>query len=79
VYELPEGVEPAPEDGSVTKNMRDFDDDPERTLESKVSLERQLREFAGHLLILSVNQDQLEVRRRGPMCSTPSSQHQRGR
>jgi hypothetical protein len=35
-YKLPEGVDAAPADGSITQNMRDFDSDPDRTLTSAV-------------------------------------------
>ena len=35
-YSLPEGVEAAPADGSITQNMKDFDADSDRSLTSNV-------------------------------------------
>lgn len=69
-YSLPEGVEAAPADGSITQNMRDFDSDADRSLASNVcfpwpahiSKAAQADQLGG--------QDQLEIRRQEPMCTT---------
>lgn len=70
-------MEPAPADGSVTQNMREFDDDPVRSLTSKVSqvdVDSCTAAYAEYADITPGNQNQLEIQGQGPMCQTPTSE-----